>query len=264
MLFSMSYPKSVGHGLSCLPASLIISLFLLGCGLTDAEEHYNRGVRLERQSNWQGAVAEYTEAIRLQPQFPLAYNNRGVAEAILGEYDRAIQDYSEAIKGDPEFAEAYNNRGVAYNDTGNYQNAIADFESAVILDKWQARYYANRGVSYYYLKNYQTAQQDFDKAISLNSQVVVAFRFRGLTRVERGEFDEALSDFDSALLVAEAKLQSSPDSAILLRQIAELYLDRGIVYHRLGNALLAQKDLQKARELDPSLEPRIAATGVGS
>lgn len=182
---------------------------------------------------------------------------------MLGDYDKAIKDYSEAINGDPKFAEAFNNRGVAYNDTGEYQEAIADFTSGLALDKWEGRYYANRGVSYYHLKDYPTAQQDFDKAISINSQIVEAFQFRGLISTEGQEFDKALKDFDSALLVAQAHLQTNPNSPVLLQQIGELYFNRGIVYHHLGNDAQAKLDLQKAKELNPSLAPRIADSGTG-
>ena len=40
-----------------------------------------------------------------------AYNNRGVAYGAKGDRDRAIADYNEAIRLDPKFAMAYNNRG---------------------------------------------------------------------------------------------------------------------------------------------------------
>ena len=56
------------------------------------------------------------------------YNNRGVAYADKGEYDRAIQDYDEALRLDPSQAVAYNNRGNAYIDKGDFDRAIADYQ----------------------------------------------------------------------------------------------------------------------------------------
>src|SRR5215468_12734454 len=43
-----------------------------------------------------------------------AFNNRGIGYRLKGDYDRAIQDYNQAIKLNPRFAVAYNNRGVAH------------------------------------------------------------------------------------------------------------------------------------------------------
>jgi tetratricopeptide (TPR) repeat protein len=44
----------------------------------------------------------------------IAYNNRGNAYTAKGEYDRAVQDYDQSIKLNPNYAKALNNRGVAY------------------------------------------------------------------------------------------------------------------------------------------------------
>ena len=51
-----------------------------------------------------------------------------------GDYDRAIADYDEAIRLDPRYAVAYYNRGVAYCDKGDYDRAIADYNEAIRLD----------------------------------------------------------------------------------------------------------------------------------
>ena len=47
-----------------------------------------------------------------------------------GDYDQAIKDYSEAIKLDPGLAVAWNNRGSAYKKLGNEAKAKADLLKA--------------------------------------------------------------------------------------------------------------------------------------
>jgi tetratricopeptide (TPR) repeat protein len=59
--------------------------------------------------------------------FVTAYNNRGSARLDLGEYEQAIEDYTEAIRLDPSYALAYNNLGVAHKAQGNWEEAITDF-----------------------------------------------------------------------------------------------------------------------------------------
>ena len=46
-------------------------------------------------------IDEYTEAIRINPADPGAYNTRGMSYAEKGDYDRAIADFTEAIRLDP-------------------------------------------------------------------------------------------------------------------------------------------------------------------
>jgi len=62
------------------------------------------------------------------------YDNRGVEYRKIGQYDRAIADYSEAIRLDPNYAKAFNNRGDAYRDKGEYDRATADYNQAIGLN----------------------------------------------------------------------------------------------------------------------------------
>ncbi|MGB0384758.1 MAG: tetratricopeptide repeat protein [Ardenticatenaceae bacterium] len=43
-------------------------------------------------------MADYSEAIRLNPDYALAYNNRGFAYEKKGERDLAIADYRKAVE----------------------------------------------------------------------------------------------------------------------------------------------------------------------
>ncbi|MGZ3412712.1 MAG: tetratricopeptide repeat protein, partial [Isosphaeraceae bacterium] len=63
-----------------------------------------------------------------------AYNARGAIWHIKREYDKAIADYDEAIRIDPKHARAYNNRGLAWYARGDYGKAIADHTEAARLD----------------------------------------------------------------------------------------------------------------------------------
>ena len=57
----------------------------------------------------------------------MSYYNRGTAYSTMHEYDKAIADFTEAIKLDPKNHYSYNNRGVAYYDNKNYSQAYQDY-----------------------------------------------------------------------------------------------------------------------------------------
>jgi tetratricopeptide (TPR) repeat protein len=63
-----------------------------------------------------------------------AYLNRGLGYHGKNDYDRAIADYIEAIKIDSNDATAYYNRGLAYHAKGDTERAIADYSAAIKLD----------------------------------------------------------------------------------------------------------------------------------
>src|SRR5882757_8265486 len=58
----------------------------------------------------------------------IIFNHRGNAYYGKGNYDRAIEDYGEAIRLDPKYATAYNNRGQSYNRKGEHDRAISDLD----------------------------------------------------------------------------------------------------------------------------------------
>src|SRR5262245_58842711 len=62
-----------------------------------------------------------------------AFNTRGIGYRFKGEYDRAIQDYNQAIKLNAKFAAAYNNRGIVHDRKGDYDRAIADYDQSIKL-----------------------------------------------------------------------------------------------------------------------------------
>ena len=63
--------------------------------------------------DFQGAVQDYDQAIRLNPMSAEAYNNRGSAKALMKNYIGAAEDYTQVIRMDPNSVTAFNNRGNA-------------------------------------------------------------------------------------------------------------------------------------------------------
>jgi len=101
--------------------------------LTSAEAYLNRGNAYYSKSDIDGAIEDYTEAIRLNPKYADAYFNRGNVYKSENNFEKAIADYSEAIRLDPKFADAYCNRGTIYGMKGDFDKASADFKAILQL-----------------------------------------------------------------------------------------------------------------------------------
>ena len=76
----------------------------------------------------------FDQAIRLNPNFALAFYNRGNAYDGKGQPDRAIGDYDQAIRLNPNYAKAFNNRGLAKRAKGNSAGSDADIAKAKQLN----------------------------------------------------------------------------------------------------------------------------------
>jgi tetratricopeptide (TPR) repeat protein len=79
------------------------------------------------------ALADYGEAIRLNPRYYQAYFNRGNLRHDGGDYAGAAADHGKAIEIRPNDPDAYNNRGWARQALGDWRGAAADYARALEL-----------------------------------------------------------------------------------------------------------------------------------
>jgi serine/threonine protein kinase len=103
--------------------------------LKNAKAYFNRALENQNQGQLVLALADYTQAIELDPKFAYAYINRGLVYEKQDQPDRALDDYNKVIKLDPKFATAYYNRGLVHKRLNNKAEAIADFQKAKSLYK---------------------------------------------------------------------------------------------------------------------------------
>jgi lipoprotein NlpI len=172
----------------------------------------NRGLAYQSQGDYERAIQDYDQAVRLNPSYADAFINRGGTYHGQGDYERAIQDYDQAVRLKPSFAIAFNNRGLAYQSQGNYERAIQDYDQAIRLNPSHAGAFINRGNAYGSKRDYERAIQDYDQAIRLNPSYADAFRNRGYARFYLGQFVVAEPDFAKVLELSP----SYPDSALWL------------------------------------------------
>ena len=66
------------------------------------------------------AIADFTQAIKLNPQYVLAYFNRGTAYSDKRDYARSIKDLNQAAKMNPNFVVSFSDRGFAAYDKRDY------------------------------------------------------------------------------------------------------------------------------------------------
>lgn len=182
------------------------------------------------------AIADYDEAIRIDPNFAEAYLNRGLPWAEKGEFDRTIADCNAAIRLNPRYANAYRNRANAWVAKGQYDSAIADYNETIRLRPNDSTPYALRGQTWRQKGDLDRALADQSRAIALDPKSAVSYVFRGDTFRYKGEFSRAIADYEQALRNSEGYI---PALTAL-----------GLTYQRLGDLTKARVNFELALASD--------------
>ena len=162
----------------------------------------NRAGEYFTKGEYELAIRDLDQAIKLNPSWPNAYNNRGRAYLKIGEYELAIQDLSKAIEFDTSHYLGYlpyANRANAYASNGQDELAIRDFSKAIQLNHNFAMAYANRGAIYERKGEHELAIKDFRKAIELNPTFAPTHFSMAVSLQRQGKAKEAVSYYLQAL-----------------------------------------------------------------
>jgi tetratricopeptide (TPR) repeat protein len=231
-----------------------------------AGDYLNAGTTFGVKGDLANAIASFDQAIKLDPNFALAYLQRGKAiyaglvkiinmdanfdfinritlgKVVSGEektrYQNAIKDFSRAIQLEGSLAAACYYQGKVYLSLGEYDKAIADFNQAIKLEPNYVMAYIARWVSYYSKRDYDKAIADYSQAIKLNPNDAVAYNNRGNSYYSKGDYDKELADYNQAI-----KLDPN---------YAEAYNNRGGSYAEKGDYDKAIADYSQAIKLDPN------------
>ena len=139
--------------------------------LTSAEAYLARGDGYATNRQWDLAIADYSAALQMRPDWAEAYNNRGYAYYWQGDGDgaRALADYNKAIELRPDYAYAYNNRGAAYMAIGDPAHALRDLDRTLQLNPNLPQAYTNRGNTHLRLGHLNQALADFRRARTVHA-----------------------------------------------------------------------------------------------
>ncbi len=144
------------------------------------------------------AVRTFSAAIQARPTAE-AWHHRGLAYAALGEYRKAIADFDQAIAMDPKSAALRVNRGNAYRDSGELDKALRDYNAALERDPRNVIALNNRGLIFSAKGDYDQAMLDFSAAIRIRPDFAEALNHRGVVSWKQGKVDEAERDYKAAI-----------------------------------------------------------------
>src|SRR5258706_641353 len=203
--------------------------------------YVRRGVCHRRLLEFDPAVADIRQAIAIQPETAYFWACLGIAHYYQGQIEPAVTELSHAIEleyfGDER---AWEIRAMCYQALGEHDKAIHDFSVRLGMDVPAfPQLWAQRAYSHLLLGQYAQAIHDCDHGERLDTagDTFDLYRIRAHARYVLGEAGAALADFSRAIA--------------LRRDLAELYLWRGLAYKSLGDQQASADDLTEFVQHNP-------------
>ena len=179
-----------------------------------ARPHVESGLAWLRKDEHEKAIAEFDQAIRLDPSSAVAFAGRGYSHALSFRprnsatapmLRKAREDSDEALRLDPDLPFGIAVRGITLSMRGESTKALEDCEKAIHLKPDDALLYLikaqvlfRRGMREDTEGDRKAATKTSSRAIALDPKLVAAYSFRGNARLRAEEHDRAMEDFEMA------------------------------------------------------------------
>lgn len=260
----------------------LLFLFAVSCGISP-KQYVETADEKRVALDFNGAIIDYSSAIKAKPTLYQAWHNRGECQMQLGLYKLALTDFNETLKLKPDFASAIYNKGLCLIKLKKYADALKSIDIACKLDTTinadltyancyfylgynrEAVYYftkslltmpdslglyLGRGIANYQLENLTACKFDLTKYIEMGGINPISLRQLGLIYLKSGNNPVYI---DSAIVCLELfnSQNKTPDKEAV-KALVLSYLARGKKLMEMEKEVDALADISKAIELDPS------------
>jgi serine/threonine protein kinase len=166
--------------------------------LKTASAYFNRAIKYQNQGQLDQALADYNQALTLDPKNAAAYNNRGNIYCAQEQLELALSDYNTAITLAPKDAAPYNGRAIVYDKQGKSLLALDDYNRALQLNPRYAYAYEGRGNVHSNQGQLDLALADYQKALQFDPKNPQTYYNRGLVHQKNNQKAAAIADFQKA------------------------------------------------------------------
>lgn len=234
---------------------LAVILLLLSnsvIGQNNPIELYQRGNSNFKSGNFEKAIANYTELMKIVTKKTVqktCYINRGLSYDRLQKYDLAIADFTEAIKLDSTDMASFIDRGLSKMHAGYLEKAKVDYYYVVYKNNnnkmmeaalyWLARIHYSQG-------KFEEVIKNCDKYFVINSKDSELYFIRGTANDMLSNFEQSIKDYSKAIEIKPNYME-----AIANRGTAKINLltTNGNLQPSKKETKSACKDFKKAKEL---------------
>jgi tetratricopeptide (TPR) repeat protein len=200
------------------------------------------------------AQADGTALVKPTNAKVTALIENGKRATLKGDLDRAVRDFSEAIRIDPEYPDSYLERGQALFKLGEIERAIADYSAALVRDPQQGAALRARGMAYLYNSKADLALADLSKTIELaerNPRLLAPIELF-YARRSRGAIYDSKQQYDLEIADCTALIETYTHDPRLVEALTANYGNTGAanilatIYRQRANAFIKRSNWERA------------------
>ena len=218
------------------------------------------------------ALRAFNEALRLKPEYDLAWILRGHTLRKVGDSEGALQSFAQALRSNEESEDGWMGLASALHDLSRGNEEVEAYDQLLKLRPRLVEAWINKGAALHESKDYRGALACYEKVLALRPEHAAAWNNKGAALLRLGDEARAAQCFDEALhfqpgffdaMVNRIFLSQRQghhgevafwaDRALRVRETAWLWYAKGVAHLGLLEATLALKAFERAHELDPSL-----------
>jgi tetratricopeptide (TPR) repeat protein len=219
-------------------------------------KRYEWGLYFLDKKEFSTAKDEFKEAIRLRPDYAVAYNKLAFSYMKLNIYDEAISTYKIAIEHNKKDADAYYNLatmlrldGDIYKERSYYEKTLKyNSKHRLALNNLAVNYISNQGekkasrylkraiklypnywlarsnmaLMFLFKKETKKARETIIRAHDLNPDFYLIYYNMGVIYEKEGKYEEAIQMYRNCLKIKKNHLESRINLAALLRKYKKL------------------------------------------
>ena len=162
---------------------LALVLLLAAPSLAQTAESYRqRAIELSRKKSWDEAIANYQQAIALNPNDASTHYNFALALKYKGDSQQAVQEFQAALRLKPKWSDAHYGLGATWYDLQDFTAALKELQTAVKLEPANAAVHRFLARIYAQQNDTSDAEHELLRALQLKPSAEMYFEL-GLVRV---------------------------------------------------------------------------------
>jgi len=193
----------------------------LECTTGNSLAHSSYGLELQRQGRFDEAIAQYRDALVINPTSKSACLGLAIALSQKGRPEEAAAMYRKYLRIVPDNEEALDNLGYALFQMGRTDDAIQCYLSALKIKPGYAKAHGNLGVALIKQSHADAAIAEFRESLRINPKDADASENLGNALLDQGHTQEAISQYRETLRIDPASAKACYDLGVALQKLGQ-------------------------------------------